>query len=146
MIIHHPEFHMLVGALLPFTQCMLQEHEEFLPLGACVQSGDVVILPPFATPPATVPEWLQAVRDALRRQAAVAACAAVAHCVDVRLTDTRDGTTFDAVQLLFEHRSGEALEAFFPYRRQDGDCQFGQPMIRIGIASLFPEAKRSYLN
>lgn len=59
-------------------------------------------------------EWLLQLKEALRQQTADADCAAVAYCVDVRLSDTLHGDECDAVQLVFEHRSGEALDAFPP--------------------------------
>lgn len=80
MIIQCPEFHLLVAELLPFTQCMLDEHGGFLPVGGYVQSGAAVMLPPFTEATATLQEWLLAVKAALRKQAAGADCAAVAHC------------------------------------------------------------------
>jgi len=146
MIVPRAEFHSLVAALVPFTRLMLEEHGRFLPLGGIVKSGEVVIVPPSARAPATVQEWLLQVKEALRQQTADADCAAVAYCVDVRLSDTRNGDEFDAVQLVFEHRSGEALDAFFPYRRQKGRCGFAQPMLRIGAGGMFPDAVGSHLN
>jgi len=146
MIVPRAEFHSLVAALLPFTRLMLEEHGRFLPLGGVVKSGEVVIVPPAAQAPATVQEWLVQLQGALRQQTADADCAAVAYCVDVRLSDTLHGDECDAVQLVFEHRSGEALDAFFPYRRQQGGCEFAQPMLRIGAGGIFPDAVGSHVN
>jgi hypothetical protein len=147
-IIGHPqEFHGLVAALVPFTRLMLQNHGAFLPMGAVVSSGDVVMVPGRSDAPyATVQEWLQILREELRAHAADPACDAVAYCVDVKLTDTRDGAVMSAVQIVFEHRSGEALDAFFPYERTGDDYEYRQPMLRISARSFFEEPSSAYLH
>ena len=147
MIVHPVEFHSLVAALVPFTQFMLRNHGGFLPLGAIFRSGAVMMVAPESDRPiATGAQWLQFVMDALRTHTEDPACAAAAYCVDVKLTNTLDGCVSDAVQVVFEHRLGEALHAFFPYTRNDEGCDFGQPMLRIAARILFESEARPYLN
>lgn len=138
VIVLRDEFHALVDALVPFTQFMLQQHGGFLPLGAIVKTGEVTIMDVFERhSDISVAAWLQHLRDTLRAQAVHADCTAVAYCADAKLTDTRDGKVFDAIQVVFEHRSGDALEAFFPYQHTDGTYEFAQPMIRMGTRTMF---------
>jgi hypothetical protein len=138
VIVLRDEFHALVDALVPFTRFMLEQHHGFLPLGAIVKGGEIAITDVSQhQSDMSTQEWLQHLRDALRVQAVDADCVAVAYCADVKLTDTRDGGVIDAVQVVFEHRSGEALEAFFPYKKTDDAYEFAQPMVRMGAQSLF---------
>jgi hypothetical protein len=145
MIIHHQEFHALVAALVPFSQFMLRNHHGFLPLGAIVKGGEVTVTETDEQQNDTsAMAWVRHLREALRDHAKDPACTAVAYCVDVKLTDTRNGEVIEAVQVVFEHRSGEALEAFFPYRQAGDTYEFAQPMIRIAARSLFETPTTSY--
>ena len=147
MITPRLEFHGLVAALVPFTRFMLQSHGTFVPLGAMVRSGELAIVSPENdNPNMTGHEWLELLTSTLRTHAADPECAAVAYCVDVKLTDARDGTVFDAVQVVFEHRSGEALHAFFPYRKNGGGYEFAQPMLQLAGGSFFEPAASAYLH
>ena len=146
MLIPSNEFHVLVDALVPFAQHMLQNHDNFLPIGAVVKSGEVVIQPPFAQPPASAQAWLEGVKEALRKESAESTCTAVAYCVDAKLTDTRNDEVTSAVHVAFEHRSGEALQAFFPYRKDDDGYEFAQPMLRIAAPCFFTETPVSRVN
>ena len=147
MIVLRDEFHALVAALVPFTRFMLEQHQGFLPLGAIVKAGAVTLMEVSEHGSnMNAQAWLQHLRDTLRVQAVDPDCAAVGYCADVKLTDTRNGEVIDAVQIVFEHRSGEALEAFFPYRTTDNTCEFAQPMIRMGLPSLFEAPATSSLN
>jgi hypothetical protein len=139
------EFHGLVAALVPFCRLMLGEHGAFLPVGGVFTSGQAVITGAgMDDPEATVPERLQVITASLREHAADASCAAVAYCVDVRLTDPRDGQATEAVHLVFEHRSGEAVEAFFPYKKVAEGYEHGRPMIRLTACRIFEAARSSY--
>jgi hypothetical protein len=147
MIIHPLEFHSLVAALVPFSQHMLRNHDGFLPLGAIFRSGDVVMVAPESEHPiATGREWLQLIIDGLRSHAAEPACDAIAYCVDVKLTDTRNGQVIDAAQVVFEHRRGESLHAFFPYKKTGDAYEFAMPMLRIAARQFFESDVRPYVN
>ena len=146
MLIQSPEFHGLVDALVPFAKHMLENYGDFLPLGAIVKSGEVVTEAPFAQPPATVQAWLERLKEALRKHAADPDCAAVAYCIDARLSDTRNDEVISAIHVAFEHRSGEALHAFFPYRKDNDGYEFAQPMLRIAARCIFAETPASHLN
>jgi hypothetical protein len=147
MFIQNQDFNALVSELVRYTTFMLQNHGFFLPLGASVRAGEVQISAPDAEQQhRTGQEWLEDLREGLRRQTADANCAAVAYCVDVRLTDTRNGEVSDAVQVVLEHRSGEALDAIFPYKKTADGYRFTQPMLRMGAPLLFAQTCRSYVN
>jgi hypothetical protein len=139
MITHAEELNALVSALVPFVQYVIQEHGAFLPLGAIVTSGDVMIAEAgFDDPQASVYQRVEMVQAALRDHASDPACGAVAYCVDTKVTNLKTGDVTDAVQLVFEHRSGEALDVFFPYEKTGDGVTFAQPMVRLAAGGLFP--------
>jgi hypothetical protein len=147
MFIQNQDFNALVAELVRYTTFMLQNYGGFLPLGASVSAGEVQISAPAADQQhSTGLAWLEDLREGLRRQTADAHCAAVAYCVDVKLTDTRNGEVSEAVQVVLEHRSGEALDAIFPYKKTADGYQFTQPMLRIGAPVLFAQTCRSSVN
>ena len=147
MIIHADELAALVSALLPFAQFMLQKHGAFLPIGAIVKSGESVIVPAgLDRPRASVEETLEHVRAALRDEAADPACSAVAYCADSKLSDLKSGEVTDAVLLMFEHRSGEALDVVFPYKKMDDRVDIGRPMVRLAAGGLFAVTSGSFVN
>jgi hypothetical protein len=147
MIVHAYELNGLVGALLPFAQFMLQKHGAFLPLGAIVRSGASVIVPAGLDRPQTsAEEMLEHVRAALRDQASDADCTAVACCTDIKLSNLRSGEVSDAVHLFFEHRSGEALDVVFPYKKTGERVEFARPMVRLAVGGLFTPLPDSVVN
>lgn len=103
----------LVGAALPFAEQMLDQHGELLPYAVALdEAGEARMIaadPGRGEQPAIVDvlgmltEGLRAQRDGLR---------AVALVSDVRLSDS------DAVRVELEHREGQALAVFLPYRRK----------------------------
>ena len=74
--------------------------------------------------------------DALRTHARHEACQASGLCVNVSVVDPRSGAKTDALKFVFEHRSGEALDVFFPCRKRGQspgfvfDKPFAQPADR----------------
>ena len=103
----------LVGAALPFAEQMLDQHGEFFPYAVALDvSGEartVAADPGGGEQPAsldvlaTLTEGLRAERDGLR---------AVALVSDVRLSDS------DAIRVELEHREGQALAVFLPYKKK----------------------------
>jgi hypothetical protein len=105
MFIQNQDFNALVAELVRYTTFMLQNYGGFLPLGASVSAGEVQISAPAADQQhSTGLAWLEDLREGLRRQTADAHCAAVAYCVDVKLTDTRNGEVSEAVQVVLAKR------------------------------------------
>lgn len=138
MITHAEELNALVSALLPFAQHMVQHHGAFLPFGAVVTSGNVVIAEAgFDDVAASVPERVEKIRTALRNHASDRACAAVAYCMDIKLSNLNTGEVTDAVHVVFEHRSGEAFDVVFPYEKTGGRVEFALPMVRLAAGGLF---------
>lgn len=101
----------LVNAALPFAQQMLDQHGEFFPYAVALEtSGTERFIagdpgdgerPPSASVLETLVDGLVAARDELRATALVS---------DVRLSSS------DAVRLELEHREGNAISVFIPYK------------------------------
>lgn len=120
MIQNEVEYNALLDALLPFAEQMLNKHGEFFPLAAVVGADDSVALVAGETSdesldPAGLLDFLLVV---LRQQATNQDCKAAGACVDVKVLDPRSQQKTDALHFIFEHRSGEALDVFFPYQKR----------------------------
>ena len=149
MIVHELELNALVGALLPFAQEMLTHHGAFLPFGGIANAERAVTLVAcdVETQDATVPELAESMTASLRTHALEPTCLAAAYCVDVRVEDPRSTSNTDAVQMVFEHRSGEALHVFFPYRKDPaGVYTFEHPFAVAGDRRIFAGAVNTHLN
>jgi hypothetical protein len=148
MIAHEQDFNSLVNALLPFAQQMLREHGAFLPFGAIANAGRVTLVAcDLGKEDATVPELAEFMTVSLRSQAQEHGSVAAAYCVDVRVVDPRSQAKTDAVQLVFEHRSGEAMNVFFPYAKNAaGVYEFDHPFALVSERRIFAGAPNTHLN
>ena len=84
-------------------------------------------------------ELLEILFDALRAQAKDEACLAWGLCVNVSVVDPRSSDKTDALKFVFEHRSGESLDVFFPYtkRRVLPGVRFERPFAQPGDRRVF---------
>ena len=149
MIAHPQEFNGVVNLLLPLVQYMLNEHGAFLPVGAVLHAkrGAGLVPHDLRQPGETVPELIESITGLLRSQATDDGCLAVAFCVDVRVVDPRCQQKTDAVQIVFEHRSGEALLVFFPYRKAaDGTFDFAHPFALAAACRMFGDRPNTHVN
>jgi hypothetical protein len=119
MIRNEQEYDALLGPLLSFGQQMLDTYGAFYPYAAVVEpDGGVALVARDVEEDAPSPAVLLGLLvDALRTRARDAACRASGLCVNVNVLDPRTGLKTDALKFAFEHRSGEALDVFFPYRK-----------------------------
>jgi hypothetical protein len=119
----------LLNLTLPFAQQMLAEHGEMYPFGAAVTAdGETRLLaddPGVGEHPAGA-EVRVSLFDGLRRTRAE--LRAIAVCSDVRLPDS------DAIRVELEHRDGQAMAVFLPYKKK----RFGRSVeyhdLRAGTA------------
>jgi len=140
MIHNEKEYNALLDALLPFAEQMLNKHGEFFPFAAVV-AGDGAVGLVAVHPGKEQPESAE-VRDllfaALRKQVQEEGCIAAGVCVDVKVMDPRSQQKTDAVHFVFEHRSGEAFDVFFPYRKRFlRGCQLKKPFASAGEKRVF---------
>jgi hypothetical protein len=120
MIQHEKAYGALLEPLLSFGQRMLDDYGAFYPYAAVVgQDGAVELVARELEDETPHPaRLLDILFDALRAHAKDEGCQAYGLCVNVRVVDPRNGEKTDALKFVFEHRSGEALDVFFPYKKR----------------------------
>lgn len=134
----------LLNVLLPYAQQLLDRHGEFYPFGASMAwSGEISLL---ATETAEHPtseqvmEWLEL---GLRETAATGEVKAVATCLDVEIVPPDGSPKTDAVEVRLEHRKGEAVRIFLPYRRNgEGGIRYGELVGCEDTHRFFPQNGR----
>jgi hypothetical protein len=115
----HPDLDELLNALVPFAQQMLSKHGEFYPFGASVDAkgevrcvaGDVGDEKPESQ------DLIELLLNGFREEAKRGDIRAAAICYDVRIVPPGQKEKTDAIALRLEHKDGESLEAYVPYRK-----------------------------
>ena len=120
MIINEDHYNKLLDVLLPFGKRMLDKHGEFYPYAAVVGGDDKVnLLMEYTGDERPNPtNLLEFLLQSLKKQVFEQKCQAVGLCVNMTVVDPRNNEKGDALQFIFEHQSGEALETYFPYKKK----------------------------
>jgi hypothetical protein len=136
------EIQELLNFLLPHAERMLNEHGEFYPYAAALDSGGSIepVGPAVETDDPDVSDILVALHADLREQAAEGAIRASGIAADVTLTDPDSGETTDAVQLELDHAEGDALDVYVPYEREGSGVKFGELVAAEGREPVFSSA------
>ena len=131
----------LLNFLLPHAERMLNQHGEFYPLAAAVDSdGDLApVAPPVERADPDVGDILVALHAELRGQAADGSIRASGIAADVTLTDPDSGETTDAVQVELDHSEGDAIDIYVPYETKPGGIEFGDLVAAEGREPVFGE-------
>jgi hypothetical protein len=123
------DFGRLIGAVLPPAQAMIKDLSGFIPFGAMVAQGGEVQLAGGAGDASqwTTEEIIGMYHEGFRDGVTLGFYRALALCVDVRVTVPGRVDKTDALQIMLEHESGEALHVFLPYQKAlDDRVEFGQ--------------------
>jgi hypothetical protein len=115
----HPDLEELLNFLVPFAQQMLAKHGEFFPFAATM-GVDGKIAPAAAHTGSEQPpsqEVIDLLLAGFRRQAARGEIRAAGLCVDVRTVPPGETEKVDAICTRLEHREGDAVHVFLPYRK-----------------------------
>jgi hypothetical protein len=133
------EIQELVNFLLPHAERMLNEHGEFYPYAAAVDSAGSIepVGPAVESDDPDVGDILVALHADLREQAAEGAIRASGIAADVTLTDPDSGETTDAVQIELDHAEGDALDVYVPYEREGEGVKFGELVAAQGREPVF---------
>jgi hypothetical protein len=120
----HPDLDQLFEALFPFAQLMLSEHGEFYPFGATMQQdGEIVSIGARDDdddhPPSQ--HLIDLLTRAFHRQVASGSLRAAGICYDVCIIPPGESVKTDAICCSLEHLSGESVDVFVPYQRNDRD-------------------------
>jgi hypothetical protein len=133
------EIQELLNFLLPHAEQMLNEHGEFYPYAAALDSdGELsAVGADFDDDSPDVGEVLLALHEGLRERAAAGTIRASGIAADVTLTDPDSGETTDAVQVELDHAEGDALDIFVPYETQPEGIKFGELVAAQGREPVF---------
>jgi hypothetical protein len=140
MIRNEQDYDALLQPLLSFGHQMLDTYGAFYPYAAMVASdGEVILVARESEEDTPEPAGhLHDLFETLRGQARDERCRASGVCVNVSVVDPRSGQKTDALKFVFEHRSGEALDVFFPYqRRVPRGVQFARPFVQPAAPRVF---------
>jgi hypothetical protein len=136
------EIQELLNFLLPHAERLLNQHGEFYPYAAAVDSdGDLAPVPPLVeTDDPDVGDILVALHAELRDQAADGSIRASGIAADVTLTDPDSGETTDAVQVELDHADSDAVDIYVPYETKPDGIQFGELVAAQGREPVFSES------
>jgi len=137
------EIQEILNFLLPFAEQMLNEHGEFYPYAAAVDSEGELSAVGAQVDESESPdvgEVLLALHEGLRAQAAEGSIRASGIAADVTLTDPDSGDTTDAVQVELDHAEAEPVDVFVPYETESGGIKFGELVAAEGREPVFAHA------
>jgi hypothetical protein len=136
------EIQELLNFLLPYAERMLNEHGEFYPYAAALDSegelGAVGAELDDGSP--DVGDVLLALHEGLRKRAAEGAIRASGIAADVTLTDPESGETTDAVQVELDHANADPVDVFVPYETEPDGIKFGELVAAAGREPVFAHA------
>ena len=137
------EIQEILNFLLPYAEQMLNEHGEFYPYAAALDTeGELNAVDAEVDDDASpdVGEVLLALHEGLRERAAEGAIRATGIAADVTLTDPDSGETTDAVQVELDHADADAVDIFVPYETEDEGIKFGELVAAEGREPVFAHA------
>jgi hypothetical protein len=137
------EIQEILSFLLPYAERMLNEHGEFYPYAAALDSGgelNAVATDVDDDDTTDVSEVLLALHQGLRERAAEGAIRASGIAADVTLTDPDSGETTDAVQVELDHAEADAVDIFVPYETEAEGIKFGELVAAEGREPVFAHA------
>jgi hypothetical protein len=137
------EIQELLNYLLPHAEQMLNEHGEFYPYAAALDSDgqlNAVGADVEDDDSSDVGEVLLALHEGLRERAAEGAIRATGIAADVTLTDPDSGETTDAVQVELDHADADAVDVFVPYETEPDGIKFGELVAAEGREPVFTPA------
>jgi hypothetical protein len=137
------EIQELLNFLLPHAEQMLNEHGEFYPYAAALDSDgqlNAVDAEVDDDDSPDVGDVLLALHEGLREQAAEGAIRATGIAADVTLTDPDSGETTDAVQVELDHANADAVDVFVPYETEADGIKFGELVAADGREPVFSPA------
>jgi hypothetical protein len=136
------EIQELLNFLLPYAEQMLNEHGEFYPYAAALDSeGELnAVGADVEDESPDVGEVLLALHEGLRERAAEGEIRASGIAADVTLTDPDSGETTDAVQVELDHANGDPVDIFVPYESQPEGIRFGELVAAHGREPVFAHA------
>jgi hypothetical protein len=129
----------LMNAALPFAERMLQQHGEFFPYGAALDSsGKVVSVAGYdgrETPPSA--DVIRLLRQAFVSGAKGGKYRATALVYDVRVALPGSETKSDAIAVALDHKDGYSVVVYLPYRLEASKLVAGDMFAQKGAQEIF---------
>ncbi len=136
----HPDLDELLNVILPFAQQQLEKHGGFFPFGAALGSnGDVKALAGYDGDEAPGPDIVvELLFDGLRSDAASGLIRASGVCLAMTVQLPMQSKKSDAICVRLEHRDGDAVHVFLPYRKGLlGRVKYGELVAEKGDRQVF---------
>jgi len=136
----HADFQQLLNTVVSFAQFQLADGGAIYPFGASMTlEGDVGINAADAgrdRPPSQ--ELVNMMTAGFRQLAAERKVRAACICVDVLCTPPGATAKTDAIGVILEHSSGDAIEAYIPYKKGwFGKIRYGEMFTLPGEPQFF---------
>ena len=109
----------LLNALLPFAQEMLAKHGEFYPIGASMDKTGEISCAAADTgdEQPDSQDVIELLTKGFREEARQGNIRAAAICYDSRIVPPGKTEKVDAIAIRSEHKDGDAIDAYIPYRK-----------------------------
>lgn len=125
----HPDLDELLNALYDRAVYLLNKNGEFFPIGATIdEAGELNNCAGYTgkeQPPSQ--EIIDLLEAAFRQQVDRGELRAAGICLDARVTRPGQSEPQDAICARLEHRTGENVEVYLPYRKlADGTLEYGE--------------------
>jgi hypothetical protein len=136
----HPDFDILLNALLPLARELLEKDGTLHPFGRAVASDGRVLKLETASsgaPPSTA-EAVAALQTSMQAMARRGEIRASGVCFDALVGKPGSRDKREAICARLEHRSGEAIDAFLPYERRGATIAYEALFAGAGEKVVFP--------
>jgi hypothetical protein len=136
----HPDLDELLDVLLPFAKKKLQEHGDFHPFGALMQSDGAMEMVGASDgnefPKAM--DLIQILEASFRKSAQLGEIKAAGICCDVRVIPPGEQDKTDAIQMTLEHLEGQTVSVFLTYRKgASKEVTYGQLFATAAEKKIF---------
>ncbi|HWA38977.1 MAG TPA: hypothetical protein VG873_14055 [Burkholderiales bacterium] len=131
---------LLLDAVIPFAEQLLQRHGEFFPFGASMAlDGRIAMVAAHegsGRPPSQA--LIDALTQRFRTEAIAGRLAATAIAYDARVTPPGESSKVDAVIVRIDHQGDYSVEVVFPYKLgPDRKPAFGKVFAGKGANAIF---------
>jgi hypothetical protein len=120
------ESELLLSALVPFAEQMLETYGEFFPFGgAMTADGEIVFVAVEDDTSVSSQELIDLVRSGFREGAESGEYRATALVFDVVVRHPTSGERSDAIAISLDHSENYSVIVYFPYKLEDGHLHHG---------------------
>jgi hypothetical protein len=136
----HPDLNTLFDTAVSFAKLMLSEQGEFYPFGATMSpSGEITNIGARVEGDdhPRSQKLIDLMTETFQKRAASGEIRAAVICYDGRTIPPGETGKTDAICCGLEHRSGETVDVFIPYKKTGSSFQYGETFAARRIAQFF---------